>query len=389
MLRLAADGRALFAAVAVTTAAVLPAFLTGGLAVQIRASLGFDERGLGVAIGAYFAAAAISSVGLGRLSERLGPTRSLRAAALASAAALAGISLFSTSLVTLCVLLALGGFCNAFAQPAANLLLARGVPTERLGWAFAVKQSAIPLATLLAGLAVPTIAVNFGWRWAYAGAAALAGLSSFLPKASAQQKSNGGENQGTELRTRHGLLVLTVALLFAAAAANGFGAFLVSAAVNSGLSAANAGLTLTGGSLVCVAARLYAGYRADRRCGGNLRVAAWMLAGSMLAFALLSAQNALLIVFVTPFAFGIGWAWPPLTNLAVVRAEPEKPAAATGVTQMGIHIGAIIGPALFGQLVSLGSYGIAWAVMAALAATSAVLVMISRQLLVARLRFDP
>jgi MFS family permease len=56
---------------------------------------------------------------------------------------------------------------------------------------------------------------------------------------------------------------------------------------------------------------------------------------------------------------------------------------------MGIHIGAILGPALFGQLVTFYSYGFAWRVMAAFAAMAAVLVVVGRRLLREQLPFDP
>ena len=59
-------------------------------------------------------------------------------------------------------------------QLASNLTLARYVPAHRLGLSFGIKQSAIPLATLLAGAAVPAVALTVGWRWAYVIGAALA-----------------------------------------------------------------------------------------------------------------------------------------------------------------------------------------------------------------------
>jgi 4-diphosphocytidyl-2-C-methyl-D-erythritol kinase len=50
-------------------------------------------------------------------------------------------------------------------------LLARRVEVARRATAFAVKQSAIPAAMLLGGLAVPALALTVGWRWAFAGGA--------------------------------------------------------------------------------------------------------------------------------------------------------------------------------------------------------------------------
>ena len=66
---------------------------------------------------------------------------------------------------------ALSAAANALGQLASNAALARHVPAHRQGLSFGVKQAAIPVSTLLAGAAVPTIALTAGWRWAFVAAA--------------------------------------------------------------------------------------------------------------------------------------------------------------------------------------------------------------------------
>ena len=117
---------------------------------------------------------------MGRVVERIGAHRAMRVSATGSAAALLGVALFAESWAGLVACLVLGGLANAVAHPATHLSLARKVPANRQGFSFGIKQAAIPAATLLAGLAVPIIAVTFGWRWAFAGGAALALLLSFI-----------------------------------------------------------------------------------------------------------------------------------------------------------------------------------------------------------------
>ena len=56
-------------AVAVATATVLPAFLTGGLAVQIRDELEIGSAVLGLPFAAFFASALLALAGLGGLGE--------------------------------------------------------------------------------------------------------------------------------------------------------------------------------------------------------------------------------------------------------------------------------------------------------------------------------
>ncbi|MGH3147688.1 MAG: MFS transporter [Rubrobacter sp.] len=176
------DYRPVLLAVAVATAGVLPAFLTGGLAVQIRSELDFGSAALGLAVAVFFLTVSLASVVMGRVVERIGSHRAMRVSALGSTAALLGTALFAWSWTWLVACLVFGGLANAVAQPATHLSLAREVPANRQGLSFGIKQAAIPAATLLAGLAVPTIAVTLGWRWAFAGGAVLAlGISLLVP----------------------------------------------------------------------------------------------------------------------------------------------------------------------------------------------------------------
>ena len=67
-------------------------------------------------------------------------------------------------------------------QLASNTSLSRQVPAGRQGLSFGVKQAAIPVSTLLAGAAVPVVALTVGWRWAFVLAACwLAAIGSCRP----------------------------------------------------------------------------------------------------------------------------------------------------------------------------------------------------------------
>lgn len=163
--------RPVAAALLSTTLATMPVFFLGGLATFVRRDLGFGPSGLGFATAAFFATGALLSVPGGRLSHRRGAVRTTVAAGALSAAALLGIAAAARSLATLMILLILAGTANAIAQPAANELMAATLPTHRLGLAFGIKQSVIPLSSLAAGLAVPVVALTLGWRWAFVVAA--------------------------------------------------------------------------------------------------------------------------------------------------------------------------------------------------------------------------
>ena len=364
--------RVLLAAAAATTACVVPPFLFGAMAVQVRDDLSFSEAGTGLGVAAFFAAASVGSAALGRRAERIGAARALRFAALWSAAAQLAVAGLARSLASLLLLLAVAGAANALAQPSANLLIARALPVRRQGLAFAVKQSAIPLATLLSGLAVPAVALTAGWRWAFAAAAFLSVVAAVSVPGGAgggragrpAGAAEGGDLCRAPLRT---MVVLSTGIALGAASAGTLGAFLVSSGVDAGLSPGTAGLTLTVGSMVGITMRLVSGLLADRRDGGHLRVVAVMLALGSVAYALLATGRPVIFLAAVPLAFGAGWAWPGLFNLAVVRANPASPAAATGITQTGTYLGAVAGPLAFGFLAEHASFAAAWLAAAAVA----------------------
>src|SRR4051794_20633536 len=77
-------------ATAVSTVGVLPAYLAGALAPQIREDLGIGPAAVGLALSACFLSQSLFSARLGRIVDRLGAITSLRAAALATAVVAGG-----------------------------------------------------------------------------------------------------------------------------------------------------------------------------------------------------------------------------------------------------------------------------------------------------------
>jgi len=370
--------RDLIPVVLAATVGPLPAFLTGALATQIREDLRFGPGALGLAVGSHFAAAAMASAPLGRVSEGLGPSRALRLGSAVSAALLLGAGLLSRSWGLLVVFLAAGGVANALIQPAANLFLTRIVPERRQALAFATKQSAIPAGTLLGGLAVPAIALTVGWRWAYVSAAALAVVAALaVPRLSGHAAVR--TTAPPRLKEPQ-LALLACGVAFGAAAAGALAGFLVTAAVDSGISAGPAGLLLSGGSVIGISVRLSAGAWLDRRGGEPLGIATSMLIGGALAYALMAAHASLVYLAAVPLAFGAGWAWPGLSNLAVVRMRPEAPGAATGIMQIGTYLGAVLGPLVFGLAVDATSYTVGWLLASGSALVGAAAFTIARRL---------
>ncbi len=373
--------RPILMAIAVATAGVLPAFLTGGLSVRMRDELNFTEGKLGLAVAAFFLCSALMSAVMGRLVERIGAHRGMRLAASGSAISLLGVTFFAHSWMGLVGCLLIGGLSNAVSHPATHLSLAREVPAGRQGLSFGIKQSAIPTATLLAGLAVPGIAVTLGWRWAFAGGAALALLvAAVVPK-----EEIGGVRRLKEARAGDArvapLVLLAVGIGLGSTAATPLGAFIVESSVASGLHVGTAGLLLALGSAFSIVVRIALGSFADRMSSGRLWLVAGMLGAGVAGFVMLSTGEGYLLVAGTLLAFGAGWGWPGLFNFAVVRSNPRAPAAATGITQTGASGGAALGPLIFGFVVEGSSYDTAWFVCGCIALAALIAILAGRRLL--------
>lgn len=358
------------AAVTVTLVGTLPVFLTGALAVQIGRDLTFGPSRLGAASGTFFAAAALGSALMGRIAERIGPGRAMRGAATLSAVLQATVAL-TPGYGALLASLAIAGFGNALAQVGSNLLLARGIPPERQGWALALKQAGVPAGTMLGGLAVPLLGVTVGWRWAFVvGALGALAAAINVPIGAVPPGGRSPDRRAGDVPVGP-LVLLAVAVAFAAAANGTLATFVVTAGVDAGLGESAAGLVLTLGSATGITMRLIAGARADRRGGRHLPVVSLLLLGGAAGYLLLAPGAVATHLLGALVAFGSGWAWPGLFNLAVVRMNPAAPAAATGITQTGVYVGALAGPVLFGLIVEGAGYPTAWALAGVCSALAA------------------
>ncbi len=361
-----------------TLSVIMPAFLTGALAVQIRDDLALRESDVGIAIGAFFIGSACGSAILGRLAEHLGPKTAIRLGLLLTVTANLTIAAAANGPRSLQAILVVAGLANALVQPAINLMLVRVVHPGRLGFVMALKQSGMPGAALLGGLAVPAVALTIGWRAAYviaAGLAILAGAISGVvgsPPGTESDSAVGEPQPVSEERVRakpdlgFGMLGLMAAVgVLGGGAANILVGYLVSGAVDAGVSPGSAGLLLTLGASLGVTSRLVHGWLVDRMSIDPLtRVVTMFLVGSAGA-AGLAFHTGWSYLLASPFVFAAGWAWPGLFNLVVVNNNRSAPAAATGVTQTGVYLGSLVGPIFAGVLIEGSGYRAAWLLTAA------------------------
>lgn len=371
--------RVLSAVSAVTTVGVFPVFLVGGLGVQLQDDLDFGAAVLGLATAAFFGVAALASRGMGWFVERVGARFGMRIAACTSSLCLFAIASVDNVTWLLAVLL-IAGLATALAQPSSNLLITQCVPVHRRGMGFGVKQSAIPAAIMLAGAAVPTVALTIGWRWAFIFAAVIGiGAAFLVPRFSDSGRLMGSPPKGSFRGAgRKALLLIAAAGGLGSAAANALGSFLTITAVDIGFSPWIAGLILSVASGTGLAIRLIGGVLADRKNPNLLLVVSVMLLAGAVGFGLISMPSQPLFLLGVAIGFGAGWAWPGLLNFAIAKIAPDRVASATSITQTGIYLGASSGPLLFGFLAEQAGLQAAWSAVAVVAVVAGLLLLLVR-----------
>lgn len=350
--------------VVIAVMAVLPVFLTGALAVQLQRDLDFGAAALGGMVATFFITGALGSPLMGQVVERLDSARAAGLATTLTTVAALGATV-AQSWVHLVLALTLAGIANSIAQPSANMLISDSIPVRRLGLAFGIKQSCVPAGALIGGLAVPTVAILLGWRWAFGIAGVLTGCYSAWLWLRHAPRRGPRRVRGARLRDSEApvssLLFLTVGGFLGAAATTSLGAFLVDSAVASGFAPSTAGwlyAVLAAGTIVT---RILLGWGVDRAPNrSRFGVIAMLLGAGSAGYFLLTAINPVLFVVGGLLAFTVGWGWIGLFHYAIVTWYRRSPAAATGFLQTGLSLGGGLGPLAFGVVVEEGGYAAAW-----------------------------
>jgi MFS family permease len=364
--------------VGLVVAGALPAFLTASLAPRIRTDFAFGDSTVGLAVGLFYAVCALASTPCGHVVDRIGATVSIRVAAASTAVCAIALAALAQSAPVLIALLLVGGLGNAMAGPAAGVLLRREVAGHRHGLAFGAQQAGAPLGALLAGVALPAVAIPLGWRWAFAGTAALAVAAAAV--APAAPPSGEARPAAARAPRRLGAVhALGLAAVLASAAGVGLVSFIVIFAVDSGLSEGAAGLLLAGLSFVAMLSRIALGLVADRPGLDPLKPVTAMLVVSTVGYLTLTAATPAPVVAGALLAGALGWSWPGALQLSVVQRSPDTPAWAVGVLMAGLFAGAVVGPLVVGVLAGVGWFAGGWIACALFAFGAAAVVAATRR----------
>lgn len=354
-----------------STLAVAPPFLIGALAVQVSADLDLRPALLGFVVSIFFASTALCSSTMGRAVDRRGVRQGLTGVMVLNAVALVGI-LSAGTVAHLAVAMAVAGAANGAVHPAANALLAQGI-RGRLGLALGIKQAAMPMSTIVGGLAVPLVALTLGWRAAFLIVAVLSVAVLVVTRsvgADVIVRSPAARvvHPPALAPARSPLGRLTAGAALGAVASSSLGTFLVHSGVElSELGEAATGWVFASAGVVGVLTRIAVGHAADSHPTSHAyRTCVVMLLLGAVGTVMIASGDPRLYVAGSWLAFGAGWGWPGLVHFAVIRESRDGAARDTGRLLAGFASGSALGPIALGQVVETWGYVVMWTVAAVL-----------------------
>ena len=348
------------------------------LAPEIAAALTIDTAAVGFYQSTAFIGATLLTLMSGSLVLRHGGVRVNQASVVLSAA---GVALALTGSVPIVVLGAvLAGMGYGLATPGASHVLARITPPARRGLVFSIKQSAVTLGGLVAGVLFPPIAERFGWEWAILLACCMVVSAALIIQplrtrldddrkpAHRVQINAPGRSVRLVLTTPRLQPIVLVAFSFGAMQLSLF-AFLVTYLVERvGLDLVTAGLLFAVMQGAGFVGRVGWGWVTDRWIGARPLLAALGAGTIASTVAAIAFSDAWPLAGLVAGCAALGLTavgWNGIYLAEVARAVPiDKVGSATGGVMMFTFVGVVVGPTAFGAIVATtGSYAAAFIAM--------------------------
>ena len=367
------------------------------LAPVLGPVLGVGAEMLGTYVALVYCGAMVGSLMAGTWVARLGAIRASQLGML-----LCGVGLMM-SLAGWLPLVVVGALMIGVGYgpitPASSHLLVKTTPAHRMALVFSIKQTGVPLGGVLAGAIAPWLEELIGWR----GALLCFSLVTLACIAVAQKlRGELDADRQPEYRAPGGLVgmlraplklilsqrtlsLLALASLTFSAVQLSVSAYTVTYLHDSlGYTLVLAGLLMSIMQVAGVVGRIVWGWVADKL--GSAIIALVLLATGMVlsswALALLPTGSSNWLLGIVLFASGaaaIGWNGVYLAEVA--RQAPQgKTSVATAGTLTCTFLGVVIGPPMFGLVVSLtDSYRVAFMLIAVPALLSGVLLFWQRR----------
>lgn len=339
--------------------------------------VGADERGAGVAFGAFTVTALLLRPYAGRLTDRLG-RRPLMVAGALLAAALSLCFLLTSSITAVIVVRLASGVAEAAFFVAGFAMLADLAPPGRQGEALSLNSIALYLGIALGPIAAERLIdlSGFGAAFWAAGllcvvAAALAWMTTEPSREDdAPGSGPGGLGAAPAQLIHRRTIAPSVGFVGGLLASSGFMAFCSIRAGEIGMTTPSLVLMTYGATVIGV--RLTLATIADRVPA--LRVLAAGLAvlccGALVAA--LAGGPALLVTAAAVIGLGVGLLTPAFFAAVFADVAPSQRGAASGTASMAIDLGLGIGPILLGLVAAPLGIPAAFVVGAAAAGLGAV-----------------
>lgn len=324
----------------------------------------------------------------GAITDRFGVGRTLVAAHCLMAIAAMTLAIAVGYIQCLGAMFLMGlGYCLT------NPSTARGVldwfPRERRGTAMGLKQVGVPIGGVIAA-GNGALAAYVNWQsimWGVAALMVLNGIYCFVlirfhvPLPPEQRKSIVA-NLGGVLRDRNFNVYAILNGLLNVGQTNFFGFLTLFLTSSAKASQEVAGMSIGLAQTASAFARIGWGVVSDKYFAGRrAALVAWICGAAAVFF--------VLMVFVEPgpgLYVGIGLAmalgitiasFAPVAQAIVVESvEPRLAGSAIGVNMVGVHLGGMAGPIIFGWVVdNWGGYDAAWLVTAGIVAAGLVLLV--------------
>ncbi|MBD7994600.1 MFS transporter [Arthrobacter sp. Sa2CUA1] len=325
----------------------------------IMADLGISEAQFGLLAATCFCSAALSSMSLGRLSDRISARSQLLIIFGGTALALTFMAVSGNYLWLLAAVL-FSGPAQAISNPTTNRIIIHAVePGKRPGW-MGIKQSGVQASQLFSSLFFPAAALFAGWRGAAVGAAVVLGLLLLyswnrLPKEPRRPALDKASRAAADRSFPAPVWLLAAFALFSGAGMQATNVYLpLFAQRELGFSLLLAGATAAAAGVVGVASRVLWG----RQMAEGVRASSLLLtlaAGAICGAGLLLAAGetgvpALLwagVLFHGASVLGVN----VVVMAGVLREVPkQRVGAASGAVSLGMYAGFALGPLVMGLL---------------------------------------
>jgi predicted MFS family arabinose efflux permease len=346
-----------------------PTFFTAGVGVLapfLLREFSLSRGQLGLLVTLAYLVAAGSAPWAGRVADGMRVRDSLLLLFAVAALAL-GVLALAPSYAVMILAAVVAGFGEAANTPVTNRFVARAFAGGNQGLLVGVKQSGVKVSHLVAGAALPTAALAWGWRPALliGVAAGVLGIALTLGLVGPGSVTRPRREAGPRARVDRRIWVLSAYAGLMAVGQAPVQLYLPLFGVEAvGLGVREAGLTLALSSLAAVVARVAWGAVAGRLRSLKVPLVS-LAAGSVLSvLAIWAAERAgAAPLWIGAVGFGLTAAvWSTLVHLSVVRdARSSETGWASGIVHMAFLAGLALSPPVFGVLVDVqGSYAYAW-----------------------------